>query len=72
MDDKYDFDKWSKKNWDDNSSVLKNIAGKVMVDINNNAYEQQELNQLEKFLLSRHIIFTQKEIEEILNKYGTK
>ena len=72
MNDKYDFDKWNKKNWDDSSSVLKNIAGKVMVDINNKAYEQQELNQLEKFLLSQHIIFTQKEIEEILNKYGIK
>ena len=61
LSDGYDFDKMSGKQ--------NGIYNKLLQTINNDAYEQQELGQLQRYLLSTQINLSKEEIEEILRKY---
>lgn len=62
ISDGYDFDPINKSTTGIYNSILRGI--------NNNAYEQQELGQLERYLLSTQINLTKEEIDEILKKYN--
>lgn len=53
----YDFDKMSEK--------PKNLQNKLLQTINNSAFEQQEAEQLQRYLLSTPIKLTKEELEKI-------
>ena len=73
LSDGYDFALMNKmdysgvKNIDDLKSRLKH---NIVVDINNNAYKQQDNKQISNYLLSTQIVLSKEELEKILLKYG--
>ena len=69
LDDNYDFAKWDKHKWNNQDSIKNNLYKKGIVNINNNAYEQQENGQLENFPITMRLKYTKEELEELLRRY---
>ena len=69
LDDNYDFAKWDKHKWNNQDSIKTNLYKKGIVNINNNAYEQQENGQLENFPITMRLKYAKEELEELMRKY---
>lgn len=74
--DPYHYETWKKQDWIHSGKDYKE-KGKILVKnlitaTNNRAKEQQDLGQLDPYILSSPIHITKEELEEILRRYGKK
>ena len=69
LDDNYDYAKWKEHKWNWQDSIKDNLIKKAIINLNNNAYEQQENKQLENYPIKLHLNYTKEELEELLRKY---
>ena len=70
--DWYDFAKWNYKNIskDDKPDDIKNkVLYNGIVFVNNRAYDQQQAQQIEPYMVNMPINITKEEIEELLKRY---
>ncbi len=74
LSDAYDFENWEKQDWihsDKNAKERgKMFIKNLITPINNSAKKQQDMGQLERYLLSTPIKLSKEELEEILRRYN--
>ena len=73
LNDGFDFEKWKLKHYMDAENIKEwpnTLLYNQFTRINNRAFEQQEVKQLERYLLSTTITLDKNELEEILKTYG--
>ena len=70
--DWYNFEKWKYRNLDlqnDKDKTIKDVLYNGVVFVNNRAYDQQTLEQLENYLINMPINISKEELEKILKRY---
>ena len=72
LNDGYDFEKMEYSQLNDNKNfrdLTQKMLRNMVVKVNNAAYNQQEANQLKRYLLTQPIWYSKEELEDILRKY---